>query len=228
MVRFLEAGETVRELLWSARDGGRSTVWQVEPSRSQLADTVASGTVRLAVDAVANAQIGVQVDQLVGDSTAGIWRPQAAGYVGAGPDLTTDAGIALSDPLPFEVDDVANRGDALRERISRGEIRPLLASSLEGQPGAGVYLEAYLENPRGSMQVRYKIVTRRRGRLFRPPSANEDEFQFIRLVNDRTTPIAFLVDKANWEGADEVDFEIEVEYLATGAIARRVVSFEVN
>ncbi len=228
LVRFLDGDRTVRELLWSSQAGDRSTVWQVAPTHSAIADTLASGLVRLDVYVEPGGQVGVQIDRVVGDAEAGIWRPEAAGYASVRPNLDTGATIELSDPLPFESGNVTVDGDSLRARIGRGEIQPLIAPSLEGREGAGVYLEAYLANPRGSMQVRYKIVTRRRGRLFRPSSATEEEFVFVRLVNGKVTPIAFLVDRANWEGADEVDFEIEVEYLPTGDTARRVVSFAVN
>ena len=228
LVRFLDGGATVRELIWSSPTGGRSTVWQTAPDRALLADTLAAGGIRVGVEAAASSQIGVQVDQRVGDPEAGFWRPQLAGYINAGPDLNFSAKLELSDPLPFVSDDVVEDGEILRSSMTRDNLRPLYATTLVGVGGLGVYLEAYLPAAAGAIRVRYRIERQRDGRLLRRSRTESEEFEFIRTVQSATVPVVFLVDRANWEGADTLRLVVEVEDLGTAATVRREVSIQVE
>ena len=230
LVRFLTPeGTTTRTVLWSAEgEGVRSSLWQTGSGHQLLASEVGSGRFRTDLVTDLDARLAVQIDRAVpiGDST--LWKPVASGYAPLKPDLDPMAALEMSDPLPFVTDDVVLEGEALRANISRGSVTPLFGRTLEGVEGFGVYLEAYVPGATGVVRIAYTIERQRDGRLFQRGSTESDEYEFIRPVRASTVPIAFLVDRANWEGADVLRLVVRVENLGSGTVVSRELSVRVE
>ena len=231
LVRFLDPdGSTVRTVLWQV-DGDserRSSVWEVGARHQRLTSAEGTGTFRAEVRPSTGGQVAVQVDRAIVAGDTALWRPTASGYVPVRANLDATTPLELSDPLPFESDDVVWEGNELRSNVTRDRVRPLYRETLQGLEGLGVYLEAYVSSATGVVRVTYRIERQRDGRLFRREQVEDQKYEFIRTVHSRTIPIAFLVDRANWEGADTLRLVIQVEDIGTGTTAQRDVKVRVE
>ena len=142
------------------------------------------------------------------------------------PPLLYGTAVEMSDVVPFLVDNVMDVGASLRDGLGRDRVSPYPGPSLAGLPGIGLYAEAYLPVGGADVLVTYTVETRREGGLFRRPSRQESEQQFFRQSESRVLPVAFLIDRTAWDGADEVRLTVRVEDVETEEAIERSVRFD--
>ena len=224
VARFLnlKTGETQVLAYWpepASRTTSRARAVTLDPTRRVIADAfLGAGPRRLAWEGgTGGFPLAVQVEQ-AGETLVARLPPTAP--------LVSGASLEMSDLVPFLVDDVMDAGASLREGLGRDRVDPYPGQSLAGLPGVGLYGEVYLPVGGAEVFVTYAVETRRAGGLFRRADVSESAQQFYRETASRVLPVAFLIDRAAWAGADEVRLGITVEVLATGETMDRSIRFE--
>ena len=224
VARFLnlQTGDTQVLAYWPAPPGGgtsRARAVTLDPGRTVVADAfLGDGPRRLAWEGGTEGfGLAVQVER-AGETLVARLPPATP--------LLTGATLEMSDLVPFLVDDVMDAGASLREGLGRDRVDPYPGQSLAGLPGVGLYAEVYLPVGGAEVFVTYTVETRREGGLFRRSDVSESAQQFYRETGSRVLPVAFLIDRAAWDDADEVQLGITVEVLETGETMRRSIRFE--
>jgi hypothetical protein len=222
VARFLgPLGQTQVLAYWPEPAGGtveRARVVVMDPARRVLADAfLGAGPRRVGWEGGSDGHpLAVQVER-AGETYVAHLDPAAP--------LLYGTAVEMSDVVPFRADDVMDAGESLRDGLGRSRVSPYPGPSLAGLAGIGLYAEAYLPVGGADVLVTYTVETRREGGLFRRPSRQESEQQFFRQSESRVLPVAFLVDRAAWEGADEVRLTVRVEDLDSEEAVERSIRF---
>ncbi|WP_420454226.1 hypothetical protein [Rubrivirga sp.] len=225
VARFLgPLGQTQVLAYWpepAGREPERARTVVMGPDRAVVADVfLGEGARRLAWEG-GSGGLGLAVQVERGGGTH-------VGYLDPVTPLLYGVDLEMSDLVPFLVDDVMDAGASLREGLGRDRVDPFPGGSLDGLRGVGLYAEVYLPVGGAEVFVTYSVRTRRAGGLFRRSDVSESTQQFYRESASRVLPVAFLIDQAAWDGADDVRLGIEVELLETGETIERTLDFRVE
>jgi hypothetical protein len=92
----------------------------------------------------------------------------------------------------------------------------------------GIYFEVYaLTDLDDAYMLEYQIVKRERGTLLRRSRPRTAIYQARQAVVGRRLPAAFLIDQAEWEGAETFEVIVTATNLETGASVERALAFTV-
>lgn len=175
-------------------------------------------------------QAPVQGVALQVDGWTGPYRGVCTGVARTGPLAPLDPrakGFEVSDLLPFVVTDLVDASAALASAdFSADDVTPFLQTTLGQQHGLGVYFEVYAPyDLEANYVLEYEVTGRARGGLLRRPQTRTVLYQSRRALAEGRLPAALLIDRSEWEGADEVEIAVTVAHAETGATVRRTIAF---
>jgi GWxTD domain-containing protein len=139
-------------------------------------------------------------------------------------------GVELSDLLPFELEDLlATRARLSTERFSDADFQPIVSNSLGSEEGLGVYFEVYTATDLDDAFIlEYEINKTMPGGILRRSRSSQSIYQARQTAIDQRLSAAFLVDRAEWAEARDVEVVVRITNLETGGTAERTLKLAVT
>jgi hypothetical protein len=176
--------------------------------------------------------VALQVDQVLHPhlEESGPNGPcMGAAWNQAGARLLQEGDIIISDLLPFSVDDVVDAHARLSEGFNMDNLKPFLSQDLGHEEAIGVYFEVYSQSdPGDNYMIEYAVRKRTRGRLLQRGQTRTTLYHARRASVEGRLQAAFLIDRAEWEGAEEMEVVATVTNLVTDRSVEQSEVFRVS